>query len=64
VITDRGNLLLDIVFKSPPDPSLLEAEINRIPGVVENGFFTGPHDRALTPRVFIGRSDGSLEVRG
>ena len=64
VITDHGNLLLDIRFKNPPDPSLLEAELNRIPGVVENGFFTGPLDRGLVPKVFIGHSDGSLEVRG
>ena len=64
VITDRGNLLLDILFKSPPDPSLLEAELNRIPGVVENGFFTGPYNRGLTPKVFIGKADGTLEVRG
>ena len=64
VITDRGNLLLDIRFKNPPDPSRLEAELNRIPGVVENGFFTGPHDRKMTQKVFIGKADGKLEVRG
>ena len=64
VVTDHGNLLLDILFKSPPDPAVLEAELNRIPGVVENGFFTGPADRKLVPKVFIGRSGGSLEVRG
>ena len=63
VITDHGNLLLDIRFKTAPDPVLLEAELNRIPGVVENGFFTGPLDRRLVPKVFIGRADGSLEVR-
>ena len=75
VITDRGNLLLDILFKSPPDPCELEMELNPIPGVVENGFFTGPHD-SLAPegksgfesewwvlKVFIGKSDGTLEVR-
>jgi len=64
VITDRGNLLLDIRFKSPQDTSALEAELNRIPGVVENGFFTGPHDRSLVPTVFIGKADGTVEVRG
>ena len=64
VITDHGNLLLDIRFKTPPDPAQLEAELNRIPGVVENGIFTGPLDRSLVPKVFIGRADGSLEVRG
>ncbi len=58
VITDNGNLILDILFKNPVDPSLLETELNRIPGVVENGFFT-----RLPPVVFIGRSDGSVEIR-
>ena len=64
VITDRGNLLLDMRFNSPQNPSALEAELNRIPGVVENGFFTGPHDRRLVPTVFIGKTDGTVEVRG
>ena len=63
VITEHGHLLLDILFKDPPDPCALEAELNRIPGVVENGFFTGPHKRSLVPKVFIGKADGTLEVR-
>ena len=69
VITDHGNLLLDIRFSETVDPAALEAEINRIPGVVENGFFTGPSDstspfnRALRPIVFVGFSDGRIEQR-
>jgi ribose 5-phosphate isomerase A len=63
VITEHGNLLLDIRFKKPIDPTALEAELNRIPGVVENGFFTGPFGRRLKTTVFIGRADGSLKVR-
>jgi ribose 5-phosphate isomerase A len=63
VITDHGNLLLDILFGEPPDPAALEAELNRIPGVVENGFFTGPRGRPLRPVVFIGHSDGTAERR-
>ena len=69
VITDRGNLILDIRFVKAIDPSALELEINRIPGVVENGFFTGPSDLAgradkpLRPCIFIGRADGSVEKR-
>jgi ribose 5-phosphate isomerase A len=69
VITDHGNLLLDILFKEAVDPTALEAEINRIPGVVENGFFTGPFDRPgsferiIRPYVFIGYSDGSVQRR-
>ncbi|MDR2494617.1 MAG: ribose-5-phosphate isomerase RpiA [Spirochaetaceae bacterium] len=58
VITEHGNLLLDITFRSPVDPALLERELNQIPGGVENGFFT-----RLSPRVFIGRADGTVEVR-
>jgi ribose 5-phosphate isomerase A len=37
----------------------MEAEINNIPGVVENGFFT-----RITPVVFIARSNGNIETRG
>jgi ribose 5-phosphate isomerase A len=58
VITEHGNLILDTGFQSPVDPSALEAELNRIPGVVENGFFT-----RLRPAIYIARGDGSLEIR-
>jgi ribose 5-phosphate isomerase A len=63
VITDHGNLLLDIRFREAVDPVVLEEEINRVPGVVENGFFTGPIDRPLRPMVFIGIGDGRVERR-
>jgi len=62
VITDHGNLLMDILFKEPVDPSMLEFELNRIPGVVENGFFTGPADRPLRPDIFVGRSNGDVDI--
>jgi ribose 5-phosphate isomerase A len=58
VITEHGNMLVDIRFKEPVDPAALETELNRIPGVVENGFFTRLH-----PQVFIGRASGAVEVR-
>ncbi|MDR3191839.1 MAG: ribose-5-phosphate isomerase RpiA [Treponema sp.] len=63
VITEHGNLLLDVRFPAPVDPEALETEINAIPGVVENGFFTGPRGRVLRPLVYIGRSDGRVEPR-
>jgi ribose 5-phosphate isomerase A len=63
VITDHGNLLLDIRFAKAPDPVLMEREINIIPGVVENGFFTGPSYRTLRPVVFIAHADGTVERR-
>jgi ribose 5-phosphate isomerase A len=62
VITEHGNLLLDIRFKKAIDCAVMEFEINRIPGVVENGLFTFPAG-GLRPVVFIGRPDGSVEQR-
>jgi len=59
VITEHGNLILDIRFVKPVDPVAMEREINFIPGVVENGFFTRNR-----PAVYIARMDGNIEVRG
>jgi ribose 5-phosphate isomerase A len=63
VITEHGNIILDIRFgssckQSLPDPSRMETELNQIPGVVENGFFT----RKL-PIIYIARSNGTIETR-
>ncbi|MEE0998588.1 MAG: ribose-5-phosphate isomerase RpiA [Treponemataceae bacterium] len=63
VVTDNGNLIIDCLWdkvdgKSPVNPMLLEDEINKIVGVVENGFFT-----KKMPLVFIGKADGSVEER-
>jgi len=59
VITDNGNQILDCVWKEAVDPKKMEVEINRIVGVVENGFFT-----CLRPIVFVAKSDGSgVEIR-
>jgi ribose 5-phosphate isomerase A len=58
VITERGNLILDILFAAPVDTEAMERDINQIPGVVENGFFT-----RIRPVVFIGRHDGTVEIR-
>jgi len=59
VITEHGNLILDIRFGSPVDPSVMETELNQIPGVVENGFFT-----RNPPVVYIAFSNGTVETRG
>jgi len=62
IITEHGNVILDIRFEPDKsasiDPSLLEAELNLIPGVVENGVFT-----QKTPIVYIARSCGTIEIR-
>ncbi|MFP4151208.1 MAG: ribose 5-phosphate isomerase A [Alkalispirochaeta sp.] len=57
VVTDNGNLILDLHFDDPSfDPATLEIELNRVPGVLENGIFTG-----VSRRVFVGRADGTIE---
>ncbi|MDR0320632.1 MAG: ribose-5-phosphate isomerase RpiA [Treponema sp.] len=58
VITEHGNIILDFRFNFLIDPPLMEADLNQIPGVVENGFFT-----RNPPIVFIARSDGTIETR-
>jgi ribose 5-phosphate isomerase A len=56
VVTDLGNLLVDARFHQPFDPPTLEAEINGIPGVLENGLFTG-----MRPLVLVARAGGGIE---
>ena len=58
VITDNGNLILDLLWKSAPDAAEMEAEINKIVGVVENGFFC-----KNVPTVFVAHADGSVTER-
>ncbi len=56
VITDNGNILLDTYFdQGIDDATALEAELNLIPGVVENGIFA-----RISPIVLLGEDDGSI----
>ena len=54
-VTDNGNWILDCVFEPMSDPGRIEAQINRVPGVVENGLFIGLADEVLVARA------GSIE---
>jgi ribose 5-phosphate isomerase A len=56
IITDHGNLVLDVSFSDPFDPQNLEAKIMGIPGVTANGIFTRRVDD-----LFVGYSDGRIE---
>ena len=59
VITDQGNMVLDVTFSAIPNPPELEKTINNIPGVLENGIFVG-----MTDLVLIGEiKDGNPIVR-
>jgi ribose 5-phosphate isomerase A len=54
-VTDNGNWLLDCGFAPMADPARLEAEINRVPGVMDNGLFID-----LASEVIVARG-GSIE---
>lgn len=58
VVTDNGNLVLDCVFPEPFVPAEMEAAINMIPGVVENGIFARKR-----PVILVARADGSILQR-
>jgi ribose 5-phosphate isomerase A len=60
VITDQGNMIIDVRFAEIKDPKALEARLNNIPGVVENGLFVG-----LAHLVLVATADerGKLIVR-
>ena len=55
VVTDNGNVILDVHGLSITDPVALETAINQIPGVVTNGIF------ALrgANKVLVGSADGT-----
>jgi ribose 5-phosphate isomerase A len=55
VVTDNGNFIYDVKF-TISNPKKLESELNSIPGVVENGIFSGVVDQVL-----VGRETG-IEV--
>jgi len=51
VVSDNNNFILDVEFEDIPHPVLLEKELNNIPGVLENGIFTGEVDEVLIGSV-------------
>tara|TARA_B100000287_G_scaffold427547_1_gene477347 strand:+ start:799 stop:1440 length:642 start_codon:yes stop_codon:yes gene_type:complete len=51
-LTDQGNQILDVSNLKIDDPSMLEKEINLIPGVLDNGIFAN----CKPAKVIIGKS--------
>ncbi len=58
IVTDNGNYIVDVKFRSISAPSKLEQRINCIPGVVENGLFVGVADEVL-----VGHEVGSTTLK-
>lgn len=59
VVTDQGNLVLDVKFDDISNPAELEKTMNNIPGVVENGLFVNVADVILIGEIV----DGQPRVR-
>jgi len=60
VVTDQGNLVLDVKFAGGiSEPAALEAAINNLPGVLENGLFVNITDQVLVGEIV----DGEPRVR-
>ncbi|MBF2000123.1 MAG: ribose-5-phosphate isomerase RpiA [Synechococcales cyanobacterium M58_A2018_015] len=59
VITDQGNMILDVQFDAIDNPAELEKTLNNIPGVLDNGLFVGLADLILVGEI----KDGQPVVR-
>ncbi len=60
VVTDNGNLVVDVDFgagEGVEDPAALHQSIKMIPGVVETGIFPG-----MAAAAYFGLEDGTVEV--
>ena len=57
VITDNGNFILDADFGTVENPSGLDRRLKMLPGLIETGLFL-----KMADRVYVGRSDGSVQV--
>lgn len=59
VVTDQGNLVIDVKFDQIDDPVALEATLNNLPGVLENGLFVNCTDVVLVGEI----KDGQPSIR-
>ncbi|HEY9660547.1 MAG TPA: ribose-5-phosphate isomerase A, partial [Allocoleopsis sp.] len=55
VITDQGNLVLDVKFDQIDDPGELNRTLNTVPGVVDSGLFAGAADIVLVGEIQDGK---------
>ena len=56
-LSDNGNYILDCHFEAIQQPAEIEAQLNNLPGVVENGLFVNRADKTI-----IGTASG-VEIR-
>jgi len=58
-VSDNGNIILHADFAKIADPEKLEADIVKLPGVVDSGIFTSKN-----VLVVVGKADGTVRVLG
>lgn len=56
VITDQGNMIIDVKFEAIDNPAEMEKLLNNIPGVLDNGLFVNVADIVLVGEVKDGQS--------
>jgi len=59
VVTDNGNIIIDVYNMSITDPRKLESDLNQLVGVVTNGLFA--HRPADT--LLLGKENGVVELK-
>lgn len=57
VVTDNGNFILDAELGAITDKAVLDTSLNLIPGVAENGMFTG-----IASEIIMASPDGIIEI--
>ena len=57
VISDNGNLIIDVYFRSLRRPEIVHEKLKKIPGLIETGFFLGMCDVA-----YVGKKDGHVDI--
>ncbi|MBY6537279.1 ribose-5-phosphate isomerase RpiA [Rhodococcus sp. BP-349] len=57
VVTDNGNFILDAHLGRITDKAVLDTSLNLIPGVAENGMFTG-----VASEILVASPNGSIDV--
>lgn len=57
VVTDQGNLVIDVKFDHIKNPAQMEKDINNLPGVLENGIFVGVADIIMVGKIVDGKPE-------
>jgi ribose 5-phosphate isomerase A len=57
IVSDNGNVIMDVNFGAITDPAGLAQQLKMVPGVVETGLFVG-----LTDLVYLGTNTGVIKL--